>query len=71
MSGARGKNGRRKIAYKILVQKSEGKNPLGGARNKQEGNISMYLEDRRSDNLDWIQLAQDMNQWQDLVNAVM
>jgi hypothetical protein len=33
-SGVSGKNGRDKISYKILVRKSEGKNPLRGAKSK-------------------------------------
>jgi hypothetical protein len=50
--------GEKKNAYRLLVGKSEGKRPLGRPR-------------RRWDGMDWIDLAQDMDQWRALVNMVM
>jgi hypothetical protein len=34
-------------------------------------NIKMYLRERGWDGMDWINLAQDRNQWTVLVNMVM
>lgn len=61
--------GKIKNAYKILAQKPEGKNPLG-KRSKQEDNIQMDIKETRCDNMEWIYLAQNRNQWWDLVNTV-
>jgi hypothetical protein len=52
-------------AYRILVGKPEGKRPLGRPRRWWVDNIKMDLR------LDWIDLAQDRDQWRALVNAVM
>jgi hypothetical protein len=53
--------GEKRIAYRILVGKPEGKRPLGRPRRKWV----------RSDGMDWIDLAQDRDQWRALVNTVM
>jgi hypothetical protein len=51
--------GEKRNAYRILVGKPEGKRPLGRPRR------------RWVNNMDWIDLAQDSNQWRALVNTVM
>jgi hypothetical protein len=57
--------------YRILVRKPEGKTPLGRPRRRWEGNIKMDLREVGWDRMDWIDLAQDRNQWRALVNTVM
>jgi hypothetical protein len=58
-------------AYKILVGKPEGKRPLGRPIRKWVDNIRIDLKDIGWDVMEWIDLAQDMNQWRALVNTVM
>jgi hypothetical protein len=58
-------------AYRILVGKPEGKRPLGRRRRRWVDNIKMYLREIGWDGGDWIDLAQDRDQWRALVNAVM
>jgi hypothetical protein len=37
--------GERRVAYKILVEKPEGKSPLGKLRRKREDNIKVDLQE--------------------------
>jgi hypothetical protein len=60
-----------KDAYRIVVGMSEGKRPLGRPRRRWMDNIKMDLREIMWGVMDWIDLAQDMNQWQALVNTVM
>jgi hypothetical protein len=58
-------------AYRILVGKPEGKRPLGRTRRRWVDNIKMDLGEIGWDGRDWIELAQDRDQWMALVNTVM
>jgi hypothetical protein len=58
-------------AYKILVGKPEGKRPLGRPRRRWVNNIKMYPREIGWGGMDWIDLAQDRDQWRALVNTVM
>jgi hypothetical protein len=49
----------------------EGKRPLGRPRRRGVDNIKMDLREIGWDGGDWIDLAQDRDQWRALVNAVM
>jgi hypothetical protein len=49
----------------------EGKRPLGRPRCRCVDNIKMNLREIGWDNIDWIDLAQDRDQWRALVNTVM
>jgi hypothetical protein len=58
-------------AYRIFVGKPEGKRPLGIPRRRWVDNIEMDLREIGWDGGDWIELAQDRDQWRALVNTVM
>jgi hypothetical protein len=60
-----------RTAYRILVGKPEGKRPLGRPRRRWVGNIKMDLREIGCDGMDWINLAEDRDQWGALVNTVM
>jgi hypothetical protein len=57
--------------YRVLVGKPEGKRQLGRPRRRWEDNIKMDLQEVGCGDMDWIGLAQDMDRWWALVNAVM
>jgi hypothetical protein len=63
-------NGNRN-ASRILVGKQEGKRSLGRQRRKWVDSIKIDLREIKWDGLDWIDLAQDRDQWRTLVNTVM
>jgi hypothetical protein len=63
--------GAQRNAYSILVGNPEGKRPLGRPRRRWVNNIKMDLREIAWDGRDWIDLAQDRDQWRSLVNAVM
>jgi hypothetical protein len=62
--------GEERNVYRVLMGKPEGKRPLGRPRHRWEDGIRMYLKEIGWVNVDWIQLAQDRDQWWALVNAV-
>jgi hypothetical protein len=53
------------------VRKLEGRRPLGRPRHRWVGNIKMDLREIGWDGMDWIDLAQDRDQWRAPVNTVM
>jgi hypothetical protein len=55
----------------ILVGKTERKRPLGRPRRRWVDNIKMDLREVGWGGRDWIELAQDRDQWRALVNTVM
>jgi hypothetical protein len=63
--------GETRNVYKILLGKSEGKRPLGRPRRRLMDNIKIDLRVIGWDGMDWIDLAQDRDQWRALVNTVM
>jgi hypothetical protein len=63
--------GEKRNAYRILVGKPEGERPLGRPRCRWVDNIKMDLRETGWDGVDWIDLAQDRDQWRALVNTVM
>ena len=58
-------------AYRVLVGKPEGKRPLGRPRRQWEDNIKMDLREVGCNPGEWIDLAQDRDQWRDDVRVVM
>jgi hypothetical protein len=55
--------GEKRKAYRILVGKPDGKRTLGRPRRR--------VERIELGSMDWIDLAQDTDQWRGLVNMVM
>jgi hypothetical protein len=58
-------------AYTIFMGKPEGMRLLGRPRRRWVDNIKIYLREIEWDGMDWIDLAQDRDQWRALVNTVM
>jgi hypothetical protein len=50
-------------AYRILVGKPEGKRPLGRSRRRWVNNIKIDLRETGWGGMNWIDLAQDREQW--------
>jgi hypothetical protein len=63
--------GEKRTAYRILVGNPEGKIPLGRPRRRWVDDIKIDLREIGWDGMDWIDLAQDRDQWRALVKAVM
>jgi hypothetical protein len=49
----------------------KGKRPLGRRRGRRVDNINMDFRGRGWDGVDWIDMAQDRDQWRTLVNTVL
>jgi hypothetical protein len=64
-------NGAKRNAYRILVRKPEGKRPLGRPRRWWVSKIKIDLREIGWCGMDWIDLAQDRDQWRALVDTVM
>jgi hypothetical protein len=71
MGRARSTHGEKMNSYRILVGEPEGKRPLERQRRRLEDNIKMDLREIGWGGMDWINLAQDRNQWTALANTVM
>jgi hypothetical protein len=63
--------GEERGVYRVVVEKSEGKRPLGRPRRRWEDNITMDLQDVGCGGMDWFGLDQDRGRWRAIVNAVM
>jgi hypothetical protein len=63
--------GEKMNAYKLLVEKPEGKRPLGTQRHKWVANIRMDFGEIGWGGVGWIGLAQDRDKLRALANAVM
>jgi hypothetical protein len=57
--------------YKILIEKSGGKRPLGRHKRRWEVNFGMDLTEIEWESVCRIHLAQDRDQWRAVVNTVM
>jgi hypothetical protein len=64
-------NREKRNAYRILVGKAEGKRPIGRPRHRWVNIIKMELREIGWGGMDWIDLAQDRDQWRTLVNTIM
>jgi hypothetical protein len=63
--------GERRGVYRVLVGKPERKRPLGRPRRTWEDNIKMDIQEVEWGGMDWIELAQDRDEWRALLTAVM
>ena len=63
--------GEERGAYRVLVEKPEGKRPLRRPRRRWVDNIRMDLQEVGCGYVHWIGLAQDRDSWRTLVSAVM
>jgi hypothetical protein len=59
------------ILERKLVHINEFSRPLGRPRRGWEDNIKIDLQDVGCECIDWIELAQNLDSWRALVNAVM
>ena len=57
--------------YRILLEKPEGRRPVGRPRRRWADNIRTDLQEVGCVYMDWIGLAQDRDMWRTLVSAVM
>jgi hypothetical protein len=55
--------------HRVLVERAEGKRPLGRRRRRWEDNIKIDLRELENDGENWIRLAQDRVQWRACVNT--
>jgi hypothetical protein len=53
------------------MKKLEGKRALGRPRRRWVDNIRMDFREIGLDGVDWMNMAQDRDQWRSLVNTVM
>jgi len=56
--------------HRVLVEKPEGKRPLGRPRRRWEDNIKMDLQEVGGGHRDWMELAQDRDRWRAPVGTV-
>jgi hypothetical protein len=63
--------GEERKLYKVLVEKPEGKRPLGRPRSRWKEGMRMDLREISLGSVDWIRVAQDRDQWRAVVSAVM
>jgi hypothetical protein len=61
----------RRGVYRILVGSIEGRKAFGRPRRRWENNIKKYYKEVGWGGMDRIAMAQDMDRWPTLVNAVM
>jgi hypothetical protein len=70
-AGHVGRMGAKRNAYRILVGKPEGKRPLGRPRCRWVDSTKMDLREVGWDGADWMDVAQDRDQWRALVSMVL
>jgi hypothetical protein len=63
--------GKKMNAYRLLLREPERKRPIGRPRRRWKDNIKMDIREIGWDDIDWIDLAQDWDQWRALVSTVM
>ena len=63
MGGACSMYGEMRGVCRVLVEKPEGKRPLGRPKHRWEDNIKMDLQEVGCGDMDWIELIQDRDRW--------
>jgi hypothetical protein len=71
VGGTCGTHGGGRSIYRFLIEKPEGKKPLGRPRRRWDDNIKTDLREMAIDGTNWIRLAQDRVQWRAFVKTVM
>jgi len=61
----------RRGVHRVLVEKPEGKRPLGRPRRRWEDNIKMDLQEVGGGFGYWMEVAQDRDRWRTLMSRVM
>ena len=62
--------GNDRVVYRVLMEKPEGKRPVGRPRRIWEDNIKMDLQEIGGCRGDWMELAQVRDGWPALVGTV-
>jgi hypothetical protein len=62
---------KKRNAYRILVGKPVGKRPLGRPRRMWVDNMKTDIREIEWDGVDWIDMAQDRDQWRAIVNTIL
>jgi len=57
--------------YRVLLEKAEGRRPLGRPRRRWLDNIRLDLQEVECGYIDWTGLAQDRDRWRMLVSAIV
>jgi len=60
-----------KSVYRVLVEKPDGKRPLGRPRRRWEETIKTALQDVGCGDMEWIEVAQNRDSLRTLLNATM
>jgi hypothetical protein len=71
MGGTCSTNGEKRNAYKLLVEKPEGRRLIGRPRRRWVDDIRMDLVEVGWGDMNWICLAQDRNRRRAFVNSVL
>jgi hypothetical protein len=71
MGGACSTDEENRGVYKVCVGKPEEKRPVGRLGLRREDNIKINFQEVLIRGIDWFELAQDMDGWREVVNAVM
>jgi len=58
-------------AYRVLVEKPNGKVPVDKPRRRRETNINLNLKYVHCEDVDLMYLAEDRNKWQAFVSKLM
>jgi hypothetical protein len=59
------------FVHRVLVEKLEGKRPLGRPRRRWEDNIKMDIQEMECGGMDCIDLAEDRDKWRVLLNRAI
>jgi hypothetical protein len=65
------RTGEKRNSYRLLVEKPEGRGPLGRPKRRRLNNIGMDLVEVGGGDVDWIDLALERDRWRSLANSVL